>query len=314
MQDLTACLDTWDHPPGGLTAVEMGALVEQRDEAGGSGACGGPTTLYRLPCTSDAAAEPSYEQASLVAIMRLTDDKLIDVTSRSQTSFASGDSSVATIEGSVFGAVRNRLYPRSTGAVALTAQYAGEPSRSSVVTVADDIDYIADVSITADWCQSGGGGAACASQFCSSTFAGLQGSSRQLSITLTTSSGFLYANVQRYSSVQPGVFPLETLVAFESDSPADISLSSRALATLGGNSACGPAVLSASVRSQCRNPAEPASDVGDTMEVFANLNPTEFDVDLGQAVGPPLHAVSPCQPSVQVNAHSRQHVGTLSVE
>jgi hypothetical protein len=296
LQDVTACLAAWDRSQP-LTTAEMETLINER---GTGSTCGAPSTLYRLPCADDASGGPVFEQAAIVAVARLTDGELFDVTTRPQTTLSSDDASVATVEVSAVGRGRNRLYPVAAGSVSVSALFAETPSSSASVTVEDEVDYIEEVSLSGEWCVGGTGGAVCSSTFCGNTFSGLLFSTRQLSVSLLMTSGLAYPNLERYLSLQPAVFSLESVLSFGSDRVEEISLSSRAVATLNGNTGCGPVTLSANVRPQCRDSTNPETTVGDEIEVFANLNPPELDVDLGQAVGPPLHVVSPCQATVQV--------------
>ena len=101
----------------------------------------------------------------------------------------------------------------------------------------------------------------------------------------------------RYLSLEPGVFPLMTILEFGSDKSEEVDVSAIGLATLLGNAACGAASLRTAARAGCAAPGSAAEDI---MEVYGNLDPLELDVDFGQEVGPPAHPSAPCSAAVQV--------------
>lgn len=88
---------------------------------------------------------------------------------------------------------------RQPGEAELVAAFSGVRSAPVVVFVLDELDYVAEVSIAADYCSGADSPslAPCTSTFCPSTFRGSRGAQRQLRISAVMSSGFRYPDLER---------------------------------------------------------------------------------------------------------------------
>jgi len=205
------------------------------------------TVLHRVGCTD------SFQRATVTVTGYLTDGSQSDLTASSTVS--SSSRSVAYLAGAV-------LVGRSVGLTTISSNYSSFSSNSVLLTITSTATSIASVRI-----QS--------SNFPSSTFNGVLGSTRALLVSVYFDDFTVYSDV--VSGVSSGWVKASDLLTLASSASGAISANSTGVLTLRGNYF---QAVTVTASSKCSSRA-----VNGSLNIYANLKAAELDVDLGSSTG-----------------------------
>lgn len=241
-----------------------------------------PPVLRPLSCSLT-----DYQQVTLCAIAQLSAaegeaaGRTTDVSAAA--TFSSADVSVLLLPNLINATVANRVRPTSASSTTLTATFAGVPSSALALTASAAAAAVHVAAFSLSWVPTVQ--ADCGVQ-CSQTFAALANATQALQLSVELSDGYSYASGTLLGAANAAndLLNVSSVFTFSSSELDAIAVDDAGEAQLLGNSA---GAVSLQVSSSCTADGRTLSE---TVQVYANVQPAQLDVDIGQPYGPPLQA------------------------
>ncbi|DBB14474.1 TPA: hypothetical protein ACH3X3_004761 [Trebouxia sp. C0006] len=234
-----------------------------------------PGPLQPISCNTT-----DYEQATIWVLGVLNNaSTLYDLTTAASTVLSVTPLTTAKLIANLGNTtLLNRLRPLAAGAATIAASFGGLSATPLAITIGSTGATIATITLSANWCTSNS-----TDVQCGRTFAGLPGATNVLQVVMVMSDGHTYtiAGETLGSARQPlDIIYIPGILGFTASPTGSISIGSYGDVTLLTNS---PSVITftATPLSGCGY----SSAVSATTTVYANLNPVELDVDVGEAFG-----------------------------
>ncbi|KAL0035306.1 hypothetical protein WJX77_000193 [Trebouxia sp. C0004] len=234
-----------------------------------------PGPLQPINCNTT-----DYEQATIWVLGVLNNaSTLYDVTTAASSIIGVTPLTTAKLIANLGNAaLLNRLRPLAAGTATIAGSFGGLSATPLAITIGSIPVTVSTVTLSAKWCISNS-----TDVQCGVTFAGLPGATNVLQVVMVMSDGYTYtvAGETLGSSRQPlDIIYIPGVLAFTASPTGSISVGSYGDVTLLTNS---PSVitLTATPLSVCGT----SSAVSGSTTVYANLNPAELDVDVGEAFG-----------------------------
>lgn len=258
-----------------------------------------PLALHKIDCAT------AYQQATVWAKAQLTDSTRYDVTAQATLTVTPTAGGALLANLGVAG-LSNRLQPTQAGTLIVTATLGGTQLATVAVSVSDASPAgVASLTLSvSQWCTATAAAAGPLYGLCQSTLTGAVNSQATLeaTVTLDTANYQTYTQVLGYARAANNVLPVPQLLSFTSSQPSQIAIATATDGKQYGDvtllaSSSGTQTVTLTARYACGTRAPLSA----TAQVYANLTPSDRDVDLGVAYGPQFQ-VPPTSASVTTAA------------